>query len=58
MEVNKDVGFLAHELNEEYLEYYVKKYLQDYEESTSDTSDTSDVSFMDWDFEKTGKKLY
>ena len=55
METNNDMELLGRDWTEEYLEYYVKKYLEDYEDSTSDTSDGSDLSLIDWDFQKTGK---
>ena len=55
MEVNKDMKILGREWTSEYLEYHVKKYLEDYEESASGTSEESDVSLVDWDFQKTGK---
>ena len=48
------MNLIQEDFSEEYLEYYVKKYLEDYEDSTSDTSDSSDSSIIDWDFQKKG----
>lgn len=57
MEADKDMDLFDREWTDEHLEYYVKKYLRDYEESTSDTSDGSDISLIDWDLKKQGKVL-
>ena len=48
------MNLIQEDFSEEYLEYYVQKYLEDYEDSTSDTSDSSDSSIIDWDFQKKG----
>lgn len=48
------MNLIEKDFSEEYLEYYVQKYLEDYEDSTSDTSDSSDSSLIDWDFQKKG----
>ena len=57
MEEEKEMELFGREWAGEYLEYYVRKYLEDYEETTGDSSEESDLSHVDWDFQKIGKVI-